>query len=107
MKKNLITTFLFWLPFAAMITFICLLGYTLVQQDIRIGANDPQIQMAEDVAGYLQNGATPNNLIPSGSPQVDITRSLDPYIIIFDASGKVLASSVNIAGASPTVPTGV
>ena len=35
-----------WLPIAASVTALCLLVYATVQQALRSGANDPQIQLA-------------------------------------------------------------
>ena len=107
MKKTFRKSFILWLPFAAMITFVCLLGYGLVQQDLRQTANDPQVQIVEDVAVALSSGsAAPQDIVPPGQ-SVDISTSLDPYVIISDASGTVLASSASLHGATPTVPNGV
>ncbi len=36
----------YWIPLAAAITVVCGVIYVAVQQDIRMAANDPQIQMA-------------------------------------------------------------
>jgi hypothetical protein len=43
-------TFLRWLPLAVAITILAGLVYATVQQSLRQGANDPQIQLAEDTA---------------------------------------------------------
>ncbi len=107
MHKTLLKkSFLLWLPFAALITFVCLLSYLLVQQDFRMTANDPQIEVAEDVAQALGNGISPQDIVPPGQV-INIATSLDPFIIIFDASGKVLASSATLNGKTPAVPRGV
>jgi hypothetical protein len=79
----------------------------LVQQDIRQTANDPQISIAEDLSVALSSGdARPQDIVPPGQT-VDISTSLDPYVIIYDASGTVLASSATLGGQTPTVPSGV
>lgn len=70
-----------WLPIAVVIVALCALVYASVQQSLRQGANDPQIQMAEDVATVL----------PAG--KVDLALSLAPFVIIYDSTQKVLASS--------------
>jgi hypothetical protein len=106
MKKILFKSFFIWLPFAALITFACLLSYLLVQQDLRMTANDPQIEVAEDVAQALGNGISPQDIVPPGQV-INIATSLDPFIIIFDALGKVLASSATLNGTTPAVPNGV
>ena len=53
-----------WIPLAVVITCLSGLIYLTVQQDIRIGANDPQIQIAEDLTNQLSSGQNPQNLIP-------------------------------------------
>ena len=45
-----------WLPLAVLTFAFCGLVYLAVQQDLRIGANDPQIQMAEDIASAITGG---------------------------------------------------
>jgi hypothetical protein len=44
----------YWLLIVIIVTGICGLIYGVVQQDIRQGANDPQIQMAEDAASLCR-----------------------------------------------------
>ncbi len=39
-----------WLPIAVVTIGLCGLAYLTVQQSLRQGANDPQIQMADDTA---------------------------------------------------------
>ena len=90
---------------AVIVTGFSGLIYTAVQQDIRQSADDPQIQMAEDTAAKLANGQQVQNVVPS--EKVDIARSLAPYIIVFDTSGKPIASSAVLDGQIPTIPPGV
>jgi len=45
-----------WLLIAIVVTGLIGLVYVAVQQDLRQGANDPQIQMAEDTAAKFANG---------------------------------------------------
>jgi len=89
----------------ATITGLVGLCYAVVQQDIRQSANDPQIQIAEDSAAKLTDGQSIQNVVPS--EKVDIAKSLAPYIIVFDATGKPLASSALLNGQTPTIPAGV
>ena len=95
----------YWLLMAAIVTGLSGLLYAAVQQDLRQSANDPQIQMAEDTAAKLADGQQVQNVVPS--EKVDIANSLAPYIIIFDATGKPIASSVQLNGQTPTIPSGV
>jgi hypothetical protein len=46
----------FFLPVAVLAVFACVLGYALVQQDLRSSANYPQLQLAEDAARALDAG---------------------------------------------------
>jgi hypothetical protein len=95
----------YWLLIAAIVTGLSGLLYAAVQQDLRQSANDPQIQMAEDTAAKLADGQQVQNVVPA--EKVDIANSLAPYIIVFDATGKPIASSVQLDGQTPTIPSGV
>ncbi len=98
------TIFRTWLPFAVVITAFCALAYATVQQSLRQNANDPQIQMAEDIAYALNNGATADSVISKQS--VEMSRSLAPFMDIYDSSGKPLAGSGTLDGQLPDYPTG-
>jgi hypothetical protein len=106
MKKNLFESFLIWIPFAAVIAFACLLGYGLTQQSMRMAANDPQIQAADDIASSLTAGAPVNEIVPPGQTS-EISVSLDTFVMIFDSTGKMLVSSAVLDGQTPTVPAGI
>ncbi len=94
-----------WLPFAVVISALCLLVYASVQQALRNGLNDPQIQMVEDTAYGLDHGTTVERLVPA--EQVEMSRSLAPFIVVFDNNGKPVASSGLLNGNLPQVPQGV
>ena len=94
-----------WLPFAVVISAFCALAYAAVQQAYRQGANDPQIQMAEDAASALADGQAAADLIPAST--VSVSKSLASFIIIYDADGKVAASSAQLDGKTPSLPDGV
>ena len=74
-----------WLPLAIVTAGLCALVYLTVQQSLRLGANDPQIQMAEDAASSLNGGASTESVLPSS--KVEIADSLAPFVIVFDSSG--------------------
>ena len=93
-----------WLPFAVVITAFCGLAYASVQQALRQSLNDPQIQMAEDAAYALNNGATIESVIPT--EKVEMSRSLAPFIVIYDNDGKPVASSGLLNGQMPDYPKG-
>ncbi len=94
-----------WLIVALVATMFCGLAYITVQQALRQGANDPQIQMAEDIASALENGRTTGSLMPSY--QVDLKNSLGTFVILFDDRGNQTASSGVLNGQSPNLPGGV
>jgi hypothetical protein len=72
---------------------------------LRSGANDPQIQLAEDAARALDAGAQATSLV--GVDRVDVVQSLAPFLVVFDASGKVLATDGQFDGHDPIPPSGV
>jgi hypothetical protein len=95
----------YWILMAVIITGLSGLIYVAVQQDIRYAADDPQIQMAEDTAAKLADDQQVQNVVPS--EKIDIAKSLAPYIIVFDTTGKPIASSALLNGQIPTIPPGV
>jgi hypothetical protein len=104
-RPLLSATVAIWLPIAVAATLLTALVYAVVQQDLRLTANDPQIRRAEDAATALASGQSPQ-AVAGGAP-VDMARSLAPYLIVFDDSGHPLASSGTLDGQIPTPPAGV
>lgn len=96
---------MYWFLLAILITGLTWLPYGLVQQDLRQSANDPQIQLAEDSAAKLNAGQQIQQVVPTD--KVDIASSLAPYIIVFDANGKPIASSAQLNGQTPSIPSGI
>ena len=93
-----------WLPFAVVISAFCLLAYTTVQQALRQGLNDPQIQMAEDTAYALSNGATVDSVVTG--TKVEMSRSLASFIDVYDSNGNPVAGSGLLNGQLPDYPKG-
>ena len=79
--------------------------YFAYQQILRQGANDPQIQMAEDYSGRLSSGESLS--IFMGLKLVDIDKSLSPYVMVYDDTGTLKFSSARFNGNIPTIPSGV
>jgi hypothetical protein len=96
---------LYWLPMALGITVLAALVYLAVQQNFRQTANDPQIQMAEDAAAQLEEGRQPQAVV--GESKVDMARSLAPFLIVYDDTGRPVASSAQLDGQTPSIPEGV
>lgn len=92
-------------PLAVVITLLSGLLYASVQQVLRMNANDPQIQMAEDVASALTRGQPLDSVVPTS--KVDIAQSLAPYIVVYDDSGRAIASSGFLHDQIPSLPSGV
>jgi hypothetical protein len=94
-----------WIPLAIVVTAVCGLVYLAVQQGLRQTANDPQIQIAEDAAAALENGASVESVVPAD--KVAAERSLAPFVMVFDDRGEVLGSSALLHGRIPQLPMGV
>jgi hypothetical protein len=94
-----------FLPAAAALTMAAGLTYLALQLDLRIGANDVPQQLAEDGARALEAGTDPTAVV--GAARVPLENSLAPFVAIFDAGGKVLASNGSLDGKSPAPPIGV
>jgi len=105
-RRTLIRTAVIrWLPLACVVTALAGLVYLSVQQTLRLSANDPQIQLAEDAGAALATGQPPQSVLP-GAP-VDLATSLRPFVIVLRDSGELVASSATLHGQSPVIPAGV
>ena len=94
-----------WLPLAFVLTAAAGMVYVGIQQDTRHSADDPQIQLSEDAARALAAGKSPETVAPPLA--IDIGQSIAPFVIVFDASGKAVASSGLLHGQLPSMPLGV
>ena len=101
-----ITIFKNWFAYAGIITLLCGIVFITVQQSYRLSANDPQLQLAEDAANALNKGADPKSIVGS-TPAIEISQSLSPYLVIYDASGNVAAGSATLNGKPLKIPQGV
>lgn len=95
-----------WLPLA--VVTVCMSGliYLAVQQNLRSEANDPQIQISEDVAFNLASGSSVEKETTAYST-VDVERSLAPFLIVYSQDGRVIASTVTLHGQTPSLPEGM
>lgn len=84
--------------------FICV--YLATQQNYRQSANDPQIQIAEQMASLVAGGESFTNLIGSQSP-IDISTSVGTWLTEYDSKGTPLVSNGLLEGAMPKLPAGV
>ncbi len=99
-----IAIFKAWLPFAVVVTALCALVYVTAQQVLRMGANDPQMQMAEDAAAALDKGIGTDAVV--SKQQVEISTSLAPFLITYDANGKPVSGNGLLNGQLPDYPLG-
>jgi hypothetical protein len=93
-----------WVPLVVVLTVMCGLVYLAGQHQFRSSANDPAIQLAQDGVAALSVGEQP--ALPSAQV-VDLKRSVAPFVIVFDESGKALRGSAVLDGGSPVPPKGV
>jgi hypothetical protein len=96
-----------WLPFAVAVTGLAGLAYALDQSNLRQGADDPQIQLAEDAAARLAAGTSVATVVPHTDTPVDIAHSLATFVIVYDTGDKPVASTATLDGATPLLPSGV
>ncbi len=94
-----------WLPFAVVTTALCALVYVSVQHTLRHGANDPQIQMAEDAVDALNSGSPLESVVPANKVYFD--KSLAPFLVIYDINEQPIAGSGLLDGQLPGLPDGV
>lgn len=101
------------LALAGIATAVALALYAIPQHVLRSGLNDPQIQMAGDLAARLNqlgtdDGLRQGALDASGTGTgVDISRSLSPFLIVFNDAGQPLGSNALLDGITPTPPRGI
>ncbi len=89
---------------AIVVTALCFLVYGTVQQDLRQSANDPQIQMAEDTAHALDNNADVSQF---SFPKIEMSKSLAPFVMMYDVAGKVIGGNGVLHGVIPELPAGI
>ena len=79
-----------------LIVITCIFGaiYVSVQQNYRQSANDPQIQLSEDIARELSIG-----LIPLYPPylQTNVQKSLSAFVIVYNEDLQVITSTADIS----------
>lgn len=76
-----------------------------MQQMLRRGANEPQQQMVESYSIKIASGTSPSEAIPAG--HIDISQSLEPFLIFYDNFGSPIHSNGFLDAAPPVPPAGV
>ena len=80
-------------------------AYIAIQQNIRLSANETPVQLAEDTARALETA--PLTAASFAGQGTEISQSLAPFAVIYDASGTPIAGSGKLRGKLPTLPAGV
>jgi len=102
-RNTIMEIFPFWLALAVVISFLSGFIYVSVQQTLRQDANDPQIQVAEDLANQLSQASK----LPTLNTVIDIKKSLATFVIIFNNKGKPVTSTAYLDNSIPVPPIGV
>ena len=98
-------SFLNYSLFIAAITILLAVVYATVQQSYRTGANDPQIQLTEDISNKIRQGQPIENIFRADT--IDIAQSLSPFAVLYDASGSPTKSTGYLNGKMAQLPAGV
>ena len=102
MKKYFSCLVKHWVPVGVVVACLGFVILLVNQQNLRMSANDPQIQIAEDTAALL----SVNKAVAISEP-VDIAKSLAVFTIVYDQDGKVVNSTGVLNNVAPVVPKGV
>jgi hypothetical protein len=105
-KKVLSATFVAWLPFAVIIIIFSGLAYATVQQSYRQSANDPQIQIAQDLATAISQGQPADQIVPAQGT-TELAGTLSPFVMIYNATSTLVGSSALLDGKNPSFPVSV
>jgi hypothetical protein len=92
---------------ALLVTGLVGFAYVSVQQVLRLNANDPQIELSEELTTLLEQGTSPDSLFPQNAGTIDMTHSLSVFVIVYDDNGKPVAGNAALNGSMPVPPSGV
>lgn len=102
MKKN---RFITHLTTVIIITVLSALIYVSVQQSYRSGANDPQLQLANDITNALRKNHPIEHLLPKDT--IEISENTAPFIVLYNDKGEPIQSTGLLDGNLPQLPQGV
>ena len=106
MNKLFASTLRAVLPLMVAIVFIYLFIYLIVQQNIRLMANEIPMQYALEAKAKLESGAKPEEVVAGLNP-VDTKYSLFPFLIVLNANGSIKATTCNVNGKNVMPPIGI
>lgn len=87
------------------VTFLCGTIFVTAHQVYRTLAQDPQVQLSEDMANYLSSGREVMDVMPKS--EIDVTRHSVWFLSIYNDNGEVVASNAKLNGETPMLPAGV
>lgn len=76
-----------------------------MQQFLRRGADQPQIQMAKNYASQIVQGEQLEDVLPP--VHIDIARSLEPFAIYYNDQGEPVGATGHLDQSVPAPPAGV
>lgn len=94
-----------WLAVAGAATLIIGVAYVMVQQATRLSADDAPLALAQTIKNNLENGSSPNDVIPAQT--INLRNNNNLFAVVTDSSQHVLASSASLDGQNPLPPKGV
>ncbi len=94
----------YWMPLAIGLTGIFAMVAVVPQAIYRESANDPQVQISEDIADILSQGEDPSGL--DQQAKLDISKSLNTFIAVYDKDAKLIASNALLNDKGPEIPEG-
>lgn len=92
---------MWWLAVGASAVVVAF-PYLAVHQNYRHGANDPQVQYAQDLSLALEQGASAEAF--GGNSPVDPRKSLGLFLMAFGEDKAVLANTMQLEGDAPVPP---
>lgn len=101
MRKGIIV----WVAGLLMLGTIFGCIYFITQQIQRSEANNPQIEIATDIATELNNGVSPTDAVQGNQTSANTTQA--PFVVIYDQYGNPIVGSAELNFKLPTVPIGV
>ena len=88
-----------------LVTFTSSIVYLVTQQTLRLGADGQPLQLATDTALKLEKGQRADLAV--STDKVDISKSLSPFVMVFDTNKNLLSTSGVMGSSEPTYPKGV
>jgi len=106
MKTSFAARFASWVPLAVGILLVYGILFYVMQQYIRLSANEIPLQVATHAISKLESGATLAESLPTAE-QVNIKSDISPFVMVCDSVGQIQASNAVLNGKTPEIPIGV